>query len=259
MKHHTLNTIEDLKPAPYNPREISSAAVKGISASIAQFGDISGIVWNSRTGHLVAGHQRLAALIDHGAVFISSPPRIAFEEKDFPIRIVDWDDLTERAANISANNTYITGDFLDDKLQSILNEIKDVFSEFNDLQLDMLLSTDNPYSGKVEIPVYTPSGEKPKLTELVNTEKCDAFITKIDLSNDISDDLKAFLRLAAQRMLVFNYEKIANYYAHANVNEQDFFEHLALVIIDFNKAIEYVFVKMTKKIRKLYTDEYCEL
>ena len=55
-------SIQRLKKAPYNPRSISLEAMEGLSASLEHFGDIGGIVWNRRTGHLVCGHQRVDAL-----------------------------------------------------------------------------------------------------------------------------------------------------------------------------------------------------
>lgn len=36
--------------------------MKGLSYSIAEFGDLSGITFNERTGELVCGHQRVKAL-----------------------------------------------------------------------------------------------------------------------------------------------------------------------------------------------------
>ena len=55
-------SIPDLKPAPYNPREITADALKRLQRSVEEFGDISGIVWNRQTGNMVSGHQRLKAL-----------------------------------------------------------------------------------------------------------------------------------------------------------------------------------------------------
>ena len=106
--------LTDLKPAPYNPRKVDDQALAGLARSIEEFGDISGIVWNRRTGHLVTGHQRLAALrAEHG-------DRLSVRGSDadgwalvvpggevIPIRIVDWDENRERAANVTANNPHI--------------------------------------------------------------------------------------------------------------------------------------------------------
>jgi len=62
-----LNKIEDLRPAPYSPRPITDKAASRLGKSLNRFGDIAGIVWNKRTGHLVAGHQRVEQLRKAGA------------------------------------------------------------------------------------------------------------------------------------------------------------------------------------------------
>lgn len=115
-------SIEDLRSAPFNPRQIDADALVGLEASLESFGDISGICWNRRTGHLVAGHQRLAALrqrygvelrVEHqdGEAVIVTP-----KGERFPIRVVDWDELTEKAANLAANNRALEGRFTEGAL-----------------------------------------------------------------------------------------------------------------------------------------------
>jgi len=60
-------SIKDLAACPRNPRTISPEALAGLGTSVAEFGDIAGIVWNRRTGQLVTGHQRIEALkMKHG-------------------------------------------------------------------------------------------------------------------------------------------------------------------------------------------------
>lgn len=135
------SSLADLTPAPYNPREISPDALEGLQSSVETFGDLSGIVWNSRTGHLVAGHQRVRALTDAGAVFRlatkTKPARLTLDGKDFPIRIVDWDTDTEKAANLTANNPWIAGDFTDDVVD-LVDDLRD-FDNFDDLHLGDLI------------------------------------------------------------------------------------------------------------------------
>jgi hypothetical protein len=80
---------------------------------------------------------------------------------------------------------------------------------------------------------------------------------EIDKSN-LSYEEKNFLIDAAKRHTVFNYEKIADYYAHASKEMQQLMERSALVIIDFEKAIEYGYVKLSDDIRKQYLEEYGE-
>src|SRR3972149_9028908 len=64
--------LSDLAVALYNPRRISPAASAGLRASLSTFGDIAGIVWNTRTGHLVCGHPRVAGLTRlHGELAVA--------------------------------------------------------------------------------------------------------------------------------------------------------------------------------------------
>lgn len=76
----------------------------------------------------------------------------------------------------------------------------------------------------------------------------------IDRSN-VSEEEKKFLRYAATRFIVFNYESIADYYASADKEAQQLMEKLALVIIDFDKAIENGFVHINDELRRLYEQE----
>ena len=96
-----LKTIDDLKPAPYNPRKISEEAVSGLAYSLEEFGDISGITWNKRTGHLVSGHQRVNQLKRNGAELVDGVLRLKNGDV-FPIRVVDWDEKKEPVTHCHA-------------------------------------------------------------------------------------------------------------------------------------------------------------
>ena len=71
----------------------------------------------------------------------------------------------------------------------------------------------------------------------------------------VNDEEKEFLRLAATRFVEFNYETIADYYVGASKEMQGLMEKLALVIIDFDRAIEDGFITLNKKMRELYEQE----
>jgi len=116
-------------------------------------------------------------------------------------------------------------------------------------------SNDLKYEKKIDSPVYEPKNEKPNVYELFDNTKTNLLINEINKS-DISDDEKRFLIAAAQRHTVFNYEKIADYYAHSRPEIQNLMENSALVIIDFEKAIELGYVKLCKDIQKQYLEEY---
>ena len=114
---------------------------------------------------------------------------------------------------------------------------------------------DKKYSTKIESPIYEPKNSKPHIIELLDKSKTHRLIKDIDESN-LSYDEKMFLIDSARRHNVFNYQKIADYYAHSNQEMQRLMERSGLVIVDFEKAIEYGYVKLCDDIRKQYLEEY---
>ena len=113
------------------------------------------------------------------------------------------------------------------------------------------------YSSKIEAPTYEPKNKKPYLFELCDKSKTHRLLRKIDSSN-LPVEEKTFLIDAARRHNVFNYEKIADYYAHASREMQEFMEDSALVIIDFEKAIQLGYVKLCEEIKTQYLQEYAD-
>jgi len=111
------------------------------------------------------------------------------------------------------------------------------------------------YSLKIEAPIYEPKNKKPFILELYDKSKSSILINQINGSN-ISSEEKEFLIEAAKRHTVFNYEKIADYYAHASKEVQEFMEQSALVIIDFEKAIQGGYVRLCENIKQQYLEEY---
>ena len=119
--------ISALKAAPYNPRQISGEALAGLSKSLERWGVVQEVVANKRTGYIVGGHQRVAALKKMGV-------------KEVPVVWVDLDDVEEKALNVALNNPHISGEF-DDTIAGLLTEIRDGIGpdDFESLMLDDLL------------------------------------------------------------------------------------------------------------------------
>jgi DNA modification methylase len=105
--------ISDLRPAPWNPREISPEALAGLQMSIAKWGLVEPLVLNQRSGFLVGGHQRLEAM-----------KRLGMEEA--PVVLVDLDETEEKALNVALNSQAISGAFTTG-LEALLAEIKTEF------------------------------------------------------------------------------------------------------------------------------------
>lgn len=134
-----LRSIADLAPAPYNPRTISPANAAALSYSLAEFGDISGIVWNRATGVLVCGHQRLNALKtlygdrlllhrnpELGEAWLTAP-----NGERYDVRVVEWTAEKEKAANVAANSHLLAGEFTMD-IESLVTAIEEATPDLHD-------------------------------------------------------------------------------------------------------------------------------
>lgn len=110
------------------------------------------------------------------------------------------------------------------------------------------------YTNKVNTPIYTPKRKNVCIYELYDDTRYERLCRFIDKS--VADEKeKKFLKLAASRFIIFNYECIADYYSCANKGVQEIFEKLALVIIDFDKAIENGFIQLNEQMKSLYEQE----
>lgn len=106
------------------------------------------------------------------------------------------------------------------------------------------------YSRKIEAPTYEPKGDKPELSDLVDSEYTEKLVAEIRAAG-LPEDIGAFLEQAAQRHTVFRFDRIADFYAHSDDAVQGLMEQSALVIIDFDQAIENGFVKVTEQMLAL--------
>jgi DNA modification methylase len=88
--------LSTIKPAPYNPREISNEALTGLRHSLEKFGYVDLLVVNKRTMRIISGHQRYKILQQEGV------------EKVTAI-LVDVDEVQEQAMNVTLNNQEIAG------------------------------------------------------------------------------------------------------------------------------------------------------
>lgn len=116
---------------------------------------------------------------------------------------------------------------------------------------------ESTYTSHINLPTYEPKNTKPHILELCDKEKTKRLIREIDQSN-LPIEEKNFLLDAARRHNVFNYEKIADYYAHATPEMQKLMERSALVIIDFNQAYQYGYVKLAHEVANQYFENYGE-
>ncbi len=233
-----------LKPYANNPRD-NESAVEPVANSIKEFGFKVPIVATS-DGEIINGHTRFKASKLLGL-------------KKVPVIIAD--DLTEeqiKAFRLADNKTGELADWNEELLAKELEKLDFNLEQFGFEKLaeefEEEENEEDPYTSKITTPTYEPTGEEVYLQDLVDTTKRDELIRKIQTA-DIPSDIEEFLKNAAQRHLRFNYRNIAEYYASAPKEVQELFEDSALVIIDYDKAIENGYLKLTEAIESMIYDD----
>ena len=234
-----------LKPYANNPRD-NESAVEPVAKSIKEFGFKVPIVATS-DGEIINGHTRFKA-----------SKRLGLEK----VPVIIADDLTEeqiKAFRLADNKTGELAEWNEELLAKELEELDFNLEQFGFEKLADELDEEegekeDPYTSKITTPTYEPTGEEVSLQDLVDTTKRDDLVRRIQTA-DIPSDIEEFLKNAAQRHLRFNYRNIAEYYANAPKEVQELFEDSALVIIDYDKAIENGYVKLTKAIESMIYDD----
>lgn len=240
--------IDTLFPADYNPRKALKAGdpeYEKLKRSIETFGLVEPIIFNEDTGRVIGGHQRQTVLKDMG-----------FTEVE--VSIVNLSEDEEKALNVALNK--ISGEWDYNKLTDLLNDLQmssidATLTGFDSDEINAMILGDisgdleddeERYTGKIETPKYEPSEFKPEITELYDKSKAMELISRIEKSN-LPREEKEFLKFAAFRHVIFDYHSIAEYYAHSDKEIQELMEESALVIIDFDKAVENGFIQFSSE------------
>jgi hypothetical protein len=244
--------LEKLIAYAGNPRK-NDHAVEAVASAIKRFGFRVPVLAKS-DGSLIDGHLRVKAAKHLGM-------------KEVPVVLCD--DLSEadiKALRISINRMAELADWDSELLSAELDglaeqgiELEDVGFSKDDLaellkDAGETLAGEEAYTRKIEAPTYTPSDSKPAVAELFHSEKTERIIADIEKSKLTSDE-KAFLIAAAHRHTVFDFGKIADFFAHSAPETQKLMQDSALVIIDFDKAIEQGYVRLSESIRKTYMQD----
>lgn len=250
--------INKIKEYENNSKEHPEWHIKQIAESIRAFGFNDPIAVN-KDFQIIAGHGRYRA-------------GLILKLKKIPCIILEGlTEAEERAYIITHNKLTMNTGFDLDKLIYEINSLKVdgeidlTLTGFSKEEIDNLLSGintdykeilddnenedrlgDNEYSLKIEAPIYEPKNEKPKINEMINFDKYNELLKEIEKA-DLPEEEKNFLKFAATRHIIFDYEKIADYYTNSDKKVQEYMENSALVIIDFEKAIENGFVEMSRE------------
>lgn len=236
--------LDKLKPYENNPR-FNDEGVEKVANSIKEFGFKNPIILD-KDNVIVCGHTRWKAAQKLGLKYV--PCIIADDltpEQVKAFRLVD---------NKTAEFSDWDMDALNQELANILDFDMSLFGFMDDMPDIDLDITGNKYSTNIQIPQYEITGECPALEALVDEEKTNSLLGKIEQAN-IPEDIKAFLRKAATRHYAFNYKNIAEYYAHAPAEIQELMEESALVIIDYDNAIRNGYVQLSEDLKSLVESE----
>lgn len=241
--------IESLTLDPQNARKHSTRNLDAIKASLEKFGQRKPIVVHN--GVVIAGNGTLEAakLLGWTEISVSVCPD-------------DWDADTAKAYALADNRSAELAEWDENTLVSQLLDLDENGWDIGSLgftaedmaemkKTDQIFGDDeNAYTKVVNIPQYEIVGEKPELSELADTTKMEELTQEI-IKADIPEDVKLFLIRAANRHIVFNYRKVAEYYPHAPAEIQSLMERSALVIIDINDAIHYGYVDFMDELNTL--------
>jgi len=249
-----------LSPHPDNYRGHPEAQITQIRQSLRDFGIYKNIVV-ARDYTILAGHGvvRAAELEGYAEVPVyrlDVAPDAALAHKliaadnELP-RLSDDDDKALAAllkSVMDADDLGLPGTgFEDEDYAALLDNV----GEPPDLDGDD--GPDDRYTEKIETPTYEPSGETPPVEDLFDAEKTNELLAAIN-DADLPDDIEQFLRLAAYRHTRFNFERIADFYADTTPEVQALMEASALVIIDFDDAVEEGFVQLSRQVRELLSN-----
>ena len=238
--------IKDLIPYVSNPRQITEKQAEDLKASLERFGIADPMIINT-DNTIIGGHQRKKIL----ETLMGYDPDYEIDVR-LPDRELSIDEVRELNVRLNKNVAEWNFDVLANSFE--LDDLRDWGFEEDELKIEGW-DAEPLYTPKIETPIYEPRGEKPNINDIYNADRAEELIDEIK-KFDISEEEKLFLILAAYRHVVFNYGRIADYYAHSEKTTQRLMENSALVIVDINKAIEDGYTRFTDEVTELYLEEY---
>lgn len=234
--------IDEIIPYVNNPRD-NTDAIDAVASSIKQYGFLVPMVID-KEDEIITGHTRFLAAKKLGLEEVPTIKADNLSEAQIKaFRLVD-----NKVAEISTWDSELLANELEE-----LSEMGVLLDEFGFENLEEEpneIEDETIYTRKVDVPQYEITGDKPSITELTDESKTQELIAEINKSS-LSDEEKAFLKLAAMRHTVFDYGKIAEFYAHSEPEVQELMERSALVIIDYDNAIRDGYVKLRDEILEL--------
>lgn len=251
--------VDELEPYARNARTHSPEQIAKLANAIETFGFTNPVLADEKG--IVAGHGRVMAarrLYELGRE-IALPNGTAIPAGTVPvIDVTGWDDEKRRAYILADNRLAQEAGWDLELLRLELDELEGFDFDLDSIgfgeaaQRAIFAGVDDDeglsenYSRKIQAPIYEPRLEAPPpVAELFDATKADELKAEIEAA-ELPGEVRAFLVAAADRHVVFDFANIAEFYAHADAATQRLMEKSALVIIDFDAAIENGFVKLAE-------------
>ena len=234
IETQTIN-IDLVQP---HPRNVRQGDVGAISESLQAHGQYKPITYQKSTGRILAGNHTWKAAKALGWKEINASGIECDDEEALRILLIDnrtndlatydFDGLIDilkdlEGTEASLQGTGFDGDALDELISDAKKD-KELQDEFD------------KYTQSIKAPHYEIVGEQPLISELCDLTKYSKLVAEIEKAK-VPSEVSEFLIAAATRHIVFNYQKIAEFYPHQTAKIQKLMESSALVIIDAQDAI----------------------
>ena len=221
-----------------HPRNVRQGDIGAISESLQAHGQYKPITYQKSTGRILAGNHTWKAAKALGWQTIIASAKICDDEEALRILLVDnrssdlatydSDGLIDLLKELGETEGSLIGTGFDgDALDELISDVE------KDQQLKDEL---DKYTQSIKAPHYEIVGEQPEMSELCDLTKYSELVAQIEKAK-LDPEISEFLLAAATRHIVFNYQKIAEFYPHQTAKIQKLIEASALVIIDAQDAI----------------------
>lgn len=214
--------LNDLTLSEKNPRTISKKDFAVLKKSIKDFPSMLEVreIVVDENNRVLGGHQRIKALQAQGKTRVKVK------------KVTGWTE--EEKDEFMIKDNIANGDWDNDKLANEWDKTK-----LEEWGLPLKVASNGDYKEllEVSIPYYTPAEDCPETTELADLSEVDelnSIITKLKPEKG----LEAILRARAAFFADFNFQKIADYYAHADKKTQEVMKRLGLVVVIPKEAYE---------------------
>lgn len=277
-----ITKLSKLKTNPKNPRTITDAQFERLKDSLLVFPKMLTLrpLATDGNGIVLGGNMRLRALKD-----IAKMTAEQIAERLQGMKTYNQKSEAEQTALVEYWRNWLTRKDVPTTHESTLTDAeKDEFvmtdnASFGSWDFDAIANewdaelvdewgvdvwqdvmaedeeNDNNYSRKIEAPDYEPTGRNVQVSELYDESKTQRLIAEINAMK-VNAEIKKMLVAGAQRFTRFDFRNVAEWYSQQeDESVKAMMRKMAMVIVDFDEAVENGFVRLCEELIKEYEDE----